>query len=162
VAKRPKARTRKTGGPFLAAAVFCDNILEEKPSEGKQSGVVSAIRIFDTITVRVPPDMPPTLSPGVRISALIVFRAGDSSGKHSLHVIMNTPDGKRMPAGNKTEVRFRGKGHFGANVKVTIGFEVRVQGVYWFDVILDGSVVTRMPLNVMIEQTASLAGKPGK
>ena len=53
MAKRDKQRpTKKQDGPFLAVAVDCESIMEDK------DGVLSAMRMIDTVKLCVPPDTP--------------------------------------------------------------------------------------------------------
>jgi hypothetical protein len=148
-AKKPKKPT-KIGGPFLVASVFCENVIEEAPKGPHSGGVMSALRIVDTITTHVPAGLPPGAVPGFQIWALIAFKAGDSRGNHRFALVGNTPDGKRhilMPA---TTLKFPKRPEGGANIKIRVTLEARIEGVYWFDVLLDGRRVSRMPLRVVL------------
>lgn len=161
--KTPKKTPKKVGGPFLAAAVFCDNVLEEKPADESKGGVVSAIRIFDTITATLPAVIPEGVTPGFQVKALITFRAGDATGKHRLTIIKNGPDGKQDRHPVEAEIDFKGTGHKGVNVTITLGLPARNPGLYWFDVVLDGKVVTRMPLMLVIQPaSAAPPSQPAK
>jgi len=39
----------------------------------------------------------------------------------------------------------------GVNVRLLIQFTAEEEGIYWFDVLLDDEVVTRMPLRVVYQ-----------
>src|SRR5262245_61862138 len=92
--KKQMKSGRKSGGPFLAAAVFCDNILEE------MGGVVTAYRIVDSVHALIPATAPADLPSKknqveFRLNMLLVFRTGDSPGMHRLKIVMESPIGKR-------------------------------------------------------------------
>src|SRR6266404_6364932 len=89
----PKQKSKKKSGPYLAAAVFCESVLEEK------DGVHSAVRIVDQLNIIVdssaPHDFPSKEHPlPIRINALIMFRSGDSPGEHLMRLILEGPSGK--------------------------------------------------------------------
>src|SRR5262245_34366539 len=90
-----KRRTKKKGGPFLAAAFFCETVLEDK-----KDGALSAIRIVDTITVNLPPSTPPEVPSEqhripISLAGLVAFKTGDSPGEHTVRVDMESPSGKK-------------------------------------------------------------------
>jgi hypothetical protein len=151
MAKRPTAKREPVGGPFLGAAVFCDQVIQEQSDKEGTSGAVSAIRIIDTITVHVPEDLPKDTAPAVHVKGLVTLKAGDTKKKHKLQILVRPPVGKpsKMP---EQEVRFKGTGHHGYNLTITLGLQVRSAGLYWFDVMLDGRRLTRMPLMIAIRK----------
>lgn len=68
--------TSESRGPFLAVAVLCEKVLEEK------DGVLSAIRMVDRIVQTAigpaaPEEMPPV---PVNLTALVCFKSGGGSG----------------------------------------------------------------------------------
>lgn len=141
---------KKSGGPFLAAAVFCDNILEE------MGGVVTAYRIVDgvhgIIAASAPADFPSKKNPiEFRLNMLLIFRTGDSPGKHKLKLIMETPLGKRKAMFAK-EIELSADPQGGLNCKNTFTLKAFSNGVFWIDVVLDGKRYTRMPLSVLIRR----------
>ena len=81
VREKKPAKSKGKAWPQLAAAFFCDRILEETPD-----GVLSAIRIVDQITIAVPPELEghPVFIP---VSGLIAFKSGEASGKHALRLV---------------------------------------------------------------------------
>ena len=159
MAKRKKV-TKKIGGPFLAAAVFCENVIDEK------DGMISVVRIVDGCSISInedaPPDFPSKANP-IRISqsALIVIRTGDSPGKHNLKLIVQSPPGKRK-AQPVQEVNLTPEQNGGANVKINAILEAFSPGMFWFDVYIDGKRVTRMPYNLQIKRVTSTAPSPKK
>jgi len=147
---KQKKQAKKTGGPFLAAAVFCESIMESHDKK------VSAININDGFQLWISPQAPPNLpskSQPLQINQniLLIFRTGDSPGKHTLRLIVEQPNGKRSEALNQ-DVKLSPEPHGGVNVKTAATMLVYSSGVFWVDVFLDGKRYTRMPLNVSIER----------
>lgn len=149
MATAKKPAKKKISGPFVAAAVFCENIVEDS------SGMLSAIRILDTINVAVPPHIdPPTKKNQLPLSLnlLLSFRSGDSPRRQRLKVTIESPEGKRKDVGASRPVEYTKEPHAVTNVKVKVNLGVHSSGVFWFDVFLDGKLMTRVPLNVVISQ----------
>lgn len=149
--KKPAAKkAAKVGGPFLAAAVFCESIMEES------SKIVSAIKIIDGVQYYIHPDAPddvPSKEHPVPISqrALLTFKTGDSPGTHHLKMVLEEPSGNRQEIKTQ-EIVLSPPPQGGCNVTSTIAIPIRANGVYWFDVFLDGKLMTRMPLNVNVQR----------
>jgi hypothetical protein len=159
MAKRKKT-VKKIGGPFLAAAIFCENILEDS------SGLMSVQRIMDGCQVVVspfaPPDMPSKANPvPVAQNILLIFRTGDAPGKHELKLVMQGPNGKRSLV-STMEISLTEPSHGGVNVKTVAKMMVYSSGVFLIDVILDGKRFTRMPLNIDIQRLPSTQLAHGK
>lgn len=145
--------TSETRGPFLAAAVLCEKVLEEK------DGVLSAIRMVDRIVQTAvgpagPEEMPPV---PVNLTALIAFKSGGARGRHSLRLRPEAPSGLRLPEVS-LPVLFEGEDR-GHNVLLNLALQADQEGLYWFDVLLDEQMVTRIPLRV-VYQRLSLGTSP--
>ena len=149
--KKTQKNAKKIGGPFLAAAFFCDNIIEDASDK-----TISVARIIDGCQIKLPPETPadvPSNENPVPISqnALISFRGGDSPGRHVVKFILIAPDGsERNPIDQWIDIPDGPNG--GANVKLKIGFMAYETGLFIVNVYLDGSLVTRMPYMVTIEK----------
>jgi hypothetical protein len=147
MAKKTPAK-KKLGGPYLAAAFFCDAVIEDK------SDVLSAFRIIDTINLALPelPDFPTEKNRvPVHISGILSFKTGDSPGKHILRVVMTSPSGKKNPAFER-EITLTEVEHGGANVVMRHTINIVKGGVFWFSVYLDDKLYTRIPLNIVIHK----------
>jgi hypothetical protein len=143
------------GGPFLQTAVFCEKVLQEK------DGVLSAIRIVDQFTVSSSVEGTPELMPSINIAAslLITFKSGDIKGKWELKVKPVTPSGQELP-GFIGPVMFEG-GHRGANVIIQYVLPAKEEGTYWFDVMLNDKLITKMPLKIVYTKAQiSTTGQP--
>jgi hypothetical protein len=134
-------------GPFLSMAVLCEKVLEEKDT------TLSLIRIVDRITAQMPPVagapeyMPPV---SVSLTAVLSFKSGAARGKHAIRLRSESPSGLRSD-GPSFPVLFEGEDR-GVNVLAPMAFSATEEGLYWFDVLLDEELVTRMPLRVFYQQ----------
>jgi hypothetical protein len=148
-----KGKGAKKGGPFLAAAFFCEKtLLEASPDEA-----VSAIRLIDHITVTLPADTPVDFPSeenrlDVPVAGLISFKTGDAApGKHNLRLITHSPTGKVNEPWDQT-IEFSAEPYGGSNLRLKNVFQVVKGGLFWVDVILDGQWFTRIPLWISIQR----------
>lgn len=137
------------GGPYLAVAVLCEKILEEK------DGVHSLIRIVDRVSFRGEmPSMPPNQ---LSLMLAIFLRSGVFRGTAQLEIEPITPSGKPMPA-MRLPVLFEGDDDRGVAVALQLQFVATEEGLYWFDIKLADMLLTRVPLRVVYLQAATIAG----
>jgi hypothetical protein len=142
--------------PFLASAVLCEKVLEEK------DGTMTVVRIINRLYLMVartnergqesePHDQP---SPGdlgfpLPLTAFISFRAIEPTGSHDLRVVAHSPTGKIHEMGTyRSAVQFKQSNQM-FNLVLRLGLQAREEGLYWFDVLLDDRTVTRMPLQIV-------------
>jgi hypothetical protein len=117
-----KKRAQKKEGPYLAAALFCENIIEGSDR------VISVVRIVDQIVVTLPlnapADVPSDEKPiPVSVWAYLNFKAGSIRGKHRLRIIMRSPSGEqKYPLDQR--LPFPNEPHASANVRINIGIAV--------------------------------------
>jgi len=133
-------------GPYLQAAFFCERLLEES------DGVLSAIRIVDTITTQDDESTPHPVMRPVNLTLFIAFKAGQARGAYDLTVAMEGPTERSSthPAERHTQtILFDGADHGGATIIMPVALIADQEGVYWFSVFLDDLVVTRLPLRVV-------------
>jgi len=147
VRKKPKAAR-----PLLMAAFFCENILEEK------EGVLTAVRIVDVLKVRIPdlsgiPEGQPKPTIATQIKALLGFKSGEAKGKRTVHLTVVAPSGKRRKT-VPTTVTFMGN-ELGVNIRAQVVVEAEEEGLYWYEVRVDGKLLTRMPLRIVHEKPTS-------
>lgn len=129
-------------GPFLAAAFFCESILEDK------DGALSAIRIVDRVTQTAtgpgaPKDMPPLT---IQLWMLIALRSGEARGRRTISIRPEGPSGQQAPP-IELPIQFEGEER-GQNFRTQLGFVAEHEGLYWFDVLLEDERLTRVPLRV--------------
>ncbi len=138
--------TTISSGPYLAAALLCEKILEEK------DGSVSIIRMIDRITLTTQaPSSPETLPPTpLNLSALISFKSGSARGRHTVKWRIETPSGLKLPD-QLLPVLFEGEDR-GVNLFLNINMVVDQEGIYWFDVLLKDQLLTRIPLRILYQR----------
>jgi len=149
---KKKKRSKPNGGPYLAAAFFCETTIEDK-----QDGSLSIIRMVDQVTLSLPPSTPAEIPSEqhrlpVYASGLLSFKTGDSPGDHTIRVVMESPSGKRAEQVFEQVVTFTPQPHGGANLRLNHAIMVKKGGLFWFHVYLDGKRVTRMPLQIIVQR----------
>lgn len=131
-------------GPYVTLAVFCEQVIEEK------DGVLTIVRIVDQLTVSVSgTDVSDELPPGAAIQTnlVIALKAGEALGQQSVQVVVEHPDTTRHP-GPKLPVHFTPGRGGGANLILRFAIQLSTTGLYWADVLVNGRLVTRTPLEV--------------
>jgi hypothetical protein len=152
-------KKKKTGGPYLAAAFFCENVLESK------DGLLTPIRILDQITLPIPADVPADFpskeNPAiVTMSGLLSFKTGYwRAGQHTVRTIMHSPSGKK-PQAVENNLEFSRPPQGGANLILRSQIKVFNGGLFWFDVYLDGKLMTRMPLVITLQKQEPQPNQP--
>lgn len=136
----------QNSGPYLIAAALCESVLEEK------TGTLSAIRMIDRITVTsndpsAPDQMPVTTA---RFTLLISLKSGSARGKHFIKFRPETPSGLK-PFEQSFPVLFEGEDR-GINLVLAINFQLDQEGLYWFDILLEEDLLTRIPLRVLYQK----------
>jgi len=133
-------------GPYLAMAVFCDRVLQEN------NGVLSLIRVVDRINVSggggAPEEMPAI---PLQLTAVLSFKSGFAKGKYTITLQPVTPSGKVLSP-SKMQALFEGDDR-GVNLIVNIALSVSEEGLYWFDLLVEEQLVTRMPLRILYQRT---------
>lgn len=128
-------------GPFIQASCFCELAIRD------DSGVLSLIRIVDTITHTEsgsPPDeMPPVSYP---LKLVLMLKSGMARGRSNLRVVPEQPDGSTDNPLNLS-VHFEGEER-GANVVADFRYTYKHEGLYWFHVYIEEHKLTSMPLRV--------------
>jgi hypothetical protein len=138
-------------GPYLIAAMLCEKVLQEK------DGAISVIRVVDRIAVTVnaassPETMPPT---AVSLYALISLKSGSARGRATVKWRTETPSGLKLPD-QLFPVLFEGEDR-GVNLIITLNMVVEQEGVYWFSVLLDEQLLTRIPLRILYQRIGQSA-----
>jgi hypothetical protein len=128
--------------PWVQIAAFCNIALQDT------SGALSVIRIFDRYTVvGTTQEMSPT---NIQMTLVIIFKSGAMVGSYTIGVKPITPTGLAMQV---MEFPALFEGHErGVQVVLPMGMLVQEQGLYWFDVLVDNQLFTRIPLRVMYQR----------
>jgi len=129
-------------GPYIQIAGLCEQVIEDK------TGALSLIRIIDTITHTearpdAPAEMPPVTYP---MKMVIMLKSGRARGRHELKFIPELPSGEVKSPFSRT-VHLEGEER-GVNNIINMVFTFTTEGLYWFNVYLDDSLLTRIPLRL--------------
>jgi hypothetical protein len=154
MAKRKAARKgagKRTDGPYLAAAFFCETTIEDK-----QDGTITAVRMIDQILINLPPSTPEdvpseTKKLPVPVSGLLSFRSGDSPGEHTVRIVAESPSGKKQTVLEQV-LLFSSPVQGGANLRLNQVIQVKKGGLFWLHVFLDGKRYARMPLMIEVQR----------
>ncbi len=129
-------------GPYVQMAGFCDQVIEDK------AGVLSLIRIIDTIVhTEARPDAPAEMSPVTHpVRMVIMLKSGRARGRHELKIVPEMPSGEAK-APLIQSIQMEGEDR-GVNRIINMLFTFTMEGLYWFNVYLDDSLLTRIPLRL--------------
>lgn len=138
--------TVMNNGPYLIAAVICEKVLQEKDE------TISIIRMIDRVTLTAPASASPETLPPIplSLSAFISFKSGSARGRHTVKFRTETPSGIKSPE-QLFPVLFEGEDR-GANIILVLNIVIDQEGVYWFDVLLEDQLLTRIPLRVLYQR----------
>ena len=131
-------------GPFVNVATFCDQAIQDK------DGVLTIVRVIDQMTLTATgPTAPEELPPGgaVNLTLVVALKAGQAHGKQDVKIEFEHPDGSKHP-GPAIPVHFSGGAGGGANAIFKITLVLSSAGLYWADVLVNGRLVSRVPLEV--------------
>jgi hypothetical protein len=93
--------------------------------------------------------MPPV---PINLWMAVTLKAGAARGRHTVRIVTEAPSGQRLPQTFEVPVLFEGEDR-GVNIIVQFNFQADAEGLYWFDVLLEGQAqsLTRMPLRVVYQ-----------
>jgi len=140
------------GGPHLSAAFLCERILQEK------DGVPSFIRVVERFMVPVLPNLPPGMQvmqpPALQFTLVVSLKAGSlPAGKYNLRIKLQKPDGSNVQD-NLAQIFMNGSDDNGALVGMPMVLVKPDEGLYWFDVLFEEALLTRIPMRVLHQQVA--------
>lgn len=132
-------------GPYVQLATFCEKVLQE------QDGVLSIIRAIDRIILTGAEGAPSELPEGgtLQLTLAVALKADDAQGRHPVALRVQSPSGVFLPE-QRFDVMFEG-GERGVNLILNLGLEA-VEGLYWVEIVVSDSLVTRVPLRVMYQR----------
>lgn len=135
-------------GPYVQAACFCDSVIEDK------SGTLSLIRIIDTLTSTRRGEDPPLDMPELNatITMVLMLKSGMARGRGEISIKIEEPSGIKSD-GPSMSVQFSGeeKGH---NHVTNLNLTFKQEGVYWFWIYLDDTLLTKMPFKIAYNRIA--------
>lgn len=138
--------TTESSGPYLVAALLCERVLQEKDE------TISVIRMVDRIVVTVNALGSPETIPStpVNLNAFISLKSGSARGRGTVKWRVETPSGLNLPD-QLLPVLFEGDDR-GVNLIVALNLVIDQEGVYWFKVMLEEKLLTRIPLRILYQR----------
>ena len=129
-------------GPYIQVAGLCEQVIEDK------TGALSLIRIIDTINHTearpdAPVDMPPIPYP---MKMVIMLKSGRARGRHELKIVPEMPSGENKSPLTQS-IQMEGEER-GTNNIINMLFTFTMEGLYWFNIYLDDSLLTRIPMRI--------------
>jgi hypothetical protein len=135
--------SRTSVRPYVQVAAICQTPMQEV------TGYLSVIRIMDRVQIGgITDEMQP--QPLNQLFIVIVLKSGEMKGKFKMTIVPETPSRKRLP-GPELTILFEGEERGVATV-LPVGIVAEEEGLYWFDVMLEGDLLTRIPLRVMYQK----------
>jgi hypothetical protein len=146
-------------GPYLSAALLCDRVLLE------QDNTPTAIRIIDravTNIVTITGSGAPTAAPvepepePFSFTLFISLKSGKARGSSTVKIVLEQPSGiKSRP--QELPVLFEGEDR-GVNLIVPFKMKPDPEGLYWFHILLEDQLLTRIPLRVIRQRSVISPG----
>jgi hypothetical protein len=129
--------------PFVQVAAICQSPLQEA------TGHLSLIRLMDRVPIAgITDEMQP--QPLNQLAIVVVLKSGEMKGKYNIKIVPVTPSGKRL-AGPQLTALFEGEER-GVAIVLPVALVAEEEGLYWFDVMLEQELLTRIPLRVMYQK----------
>lgn len=125
-------------GPFLATAALCERADRDK------DGVLTLTRIVDGIVLPAAGRQTPATI--IDLTLVVIFRSGQFRGSSEIALRQISPSGAIAPP-VLFPTFFQGDDH-GAGVIAKMGLTFQEEGLHWFEVLLGGQPITRIPLRV--------------
>lgn len=140
-----------TGGRYISLAAFCEKVLTEA------DGGISLIRVFDRYNLPAPSPQAP--APTIALNVVVLLRSGMYRGPATLKIRPVSP-AEQILTTLELPINFEGDNERGAMVMLNMGFVPPEQGLYWFDILLDEELITRIPLRVLFQRAGPVVGPP--
>lgn len=129
--------------PYVQVAAICQAALQEP------TGFLSLVRLIDRLPLAGPTDeMQP--QPLHNLVLVIVLKSGSMKGKYNIKVVPETPSGRKLQ-GPQLSALFEGEER-GVAAVLPLGIVAEEEGLYWFDVILEQDLLTRIPLRLIYQK----------
>lgn len=139
------------GGPYLNSAVLCASAEHVDGKTWTITGVFDQYQVpggFDS-----PEQMPPIR---LKYVIFVLLRSGSARGTARLGIRPEKPSGLRQQT-LEVPMLFRGDEQ-GMPQRFALESTFDEEGLYWFDVLLDGALLTRIPLRVTYQRVSQSRG----
>lgn len=146
--------TDQSPGPFVALAVLCQRYDRQPDGTVDVTGIVDGIGLQAESADRL--QLEPVIVP---LTALVALRAGTVRGMRTVEVRGVFPSGAMGPA-VKQRVTFSAD-RPGVTLRVPLELSVQEAGTYWFDVLTEGVLITRISFHAHVEFDGRSTGAQG-
>lgn len=139
-------------GPYVQVAAICEKALQEA------DGVLSLIRVVDRFIISVQgKEAPAELPQGgqLPLTFVVVLKSDDARGRHPVCLRVQQPNGVFLEE-RSFDVMFEGEDR-GVNLIIQLTLEP-IEGLYWFDVSVNDTLMTRVPLRVIYQRVPNALG----
>jgi hypothetical protein len=128
--------------PWVQLAAFCQVALTEG------TGHLSVIRFIDRwVVAGVAQEMQPT---NIQLTMAVILKSDQMKGQYRLSLQFHTPS-HQTTKGPEFPALFEGDDR-GVQLVLPMGIVAAEQGLYWFDILIEEEVVTRVPLRVLYQR----------
>jgi len=138
--------------PYVTAALICEKLLREKDE------TLTLVRVADRLQYSLQ-GFPAETKPMIQMNGLLSLKSGSVTGDHMIKLVSVKPNGQRWDAHSQS-VNLLGNDH-GVNIIMNINLGVDQDGLYWFDVLFDDEILTRIPLMITQIQAPQQAVQAG-
>jgi hypothetical protein len=128
--------------PLVQVATLCESVLTEADR------VASVIRVIDTLYLTPIEDAPKDVVGQVLLTLYVSLKSGDVKGEYDVELILRAPSGKKAVMPKKWHIAFLGQ-ESGATLTMRAALPVREFGLYWYDVVWEGEVLTSIPIKLV-------------
>ncbi len=136
-------------GPHLQAALLCQYVEQQE-----QNGPITIVGLIDRVVVRVPRTMPQMqVAPSVvSCYAVVILKTGSRPGNYKLRLALTSPSGRPLREFS-LDIALPNEPDQGVNIVMPIQFTASEEGIYWFDVKLNGETLTRTSLRRVVQRS---------
>lgn len=141
------------GGPYLAAAFFCEKVLREP------DGVATFVRVVDRWVFSGPDEVMQPNQYVIQATIVVMFKSGIHRGNNQLIIAPTSPSdipGQVL----SLPVLFEGDEDRGQMLIQPMIFPVSEYGIYWFRISIDEQCFTEIPLRVVYHRVVSQGSLP--
>lgn len=86
----------------------------------------------------------------LNLALFLSFKSGSARGSNTIKMRIESPSGIRLPE-QLLPIFFEGEDR-GVNLILALNMVVDQEGVYWFDILLEEKLLTRVPLRVIYQR----------
>jgi hypothetical protein len=138
--------------PWVQVAAFVNVAM----NEGPPGAWISLIRILDRWFFNgVTPEMPPSI---LQTTLVIMLKADNMRGPATVKVRPISPSKQELPS-IEIPILFEGEER-GVNIILPVVMQIQEAGLYWFDVLVDDQLFTRVPLRVVYQRAPGMPSPP--